>query len=123
VQREQCNDGAAAALSFLFGHRKEARAKPVAAVLLGQEEPVDEQHAEIAAAIEAAEDLAGLGIGDQHCERAEIAKPGLFVIVGPETLLDHRCRARLGRVRQGDLRIIRHLPPSTALLTRMSSRP
>src|SRR5204863_34471 len=65
VQCEQRDEGAAAAPAFLFGHRENAGTEAITAPRLGQEEPLDEQNAKRAAAIEAADDLAGLGVGDQ----------------------------------------------------------
>src|SRR5437764_5406508 len=88
--REQRHTSAAAPPGFVFGHRQRAAAEIVAAQALGQEEAIDEQLAAIAAAEQPAEDRAGLGVGDEDGERLVIPRAADRVIVGAETLRDHR---------------------------------
>src|SRR6185312_16822440 len=61
-ERVEGDARAPTAAGLRLGHRNEAAAEPVAAQILGEEDPLDGKLAEIAAAVDAAEDFSALGV-------------------------------------------------------------
>src|SRR5215469_10828412 len=68
-ERVERDARAAAAAAFLLGHLEHPAADAVAAVVLGQKEAIDAELAEIAAAVEPAQNLAGFRVGYKHRKR------------------------------------------------------